>query len=240
MSKTYIGCIDGKVLFVQRRKKEIVLSVGKEKARLSGEAATLLSNHLTLKPRPRTIADPPQPVRHQPEPIPSHLEIDPDVSVADLIKTGLIEIGDVVTLKYSGTIHRATITHRGHFDAYGRTHDSPSGAARQVTRKSTNGWVAWKVADGRSLHDLRNEFQWLREADRFPGTEHGYAQSTLREKQRLAQQWVRYALDKDLHPGEYDERAVELFLGGNRYSGNTLTTYRTHLEQWFNRFDSGK
>ena len=77
----------------------------------------------------------------------------------------------------------------------------------------------------------------MREADRFPGEDHRYAASTQREKQRLAQKWVRFALDRDLHPGEFDEQAVERFLSGNRYSESTLNTYRTHLDQWFDRFD---
>ena len=238
MSKIYIGCIDGKVLFVQPRKKEVVLSIGREKARLSGEAASLLANHLNLKPRHQPpVATPTSGAQTRARSSPPPLEIDPDVTVADLIKVGLLEVRDVITMKYGGKTHRAAITHGGYFDVYGRTHESPSGAAGQVTRAPTNGWTAWKVADGRNLHDLRNHFQWMREADRFPGEDHRYAASTQREKQRLAQKWVRYALDRDQHPGEFDEQAVERFLSGNRYSENTLSTYRTHLDQWFSRFD---
>lgn len=234
MSKDYIGCIDGRVLTVQQRKTEIVLSIGPEKARLSGEAAALLSTHLTLKPRSRVTSKPLHPTS-DPASQSSDLEIDPDVTVPALIKAGLLATRDVVTLRHKGTTHRATITERGHFDVYGRIQEYPSGAARQVTKKAINGWSAWKVADGSSLHDLRCRFQWLREADRFPGEEHGYAISTIREKQRLAQEWVRYALDRGINPGKHNEQEVENFLGGNRYSGNTLTTYKTHLEQWFDR-----
>lgn len=34
--------------------------------------------------------------------------------------------------------------------------NSPSGAAQFVIGKSSNGWIEWKTADGRTLHDLEN------------------------------------------------------------------------------------
>ncbi len=46
------------------------------------------------------------------------------------------------------------------------------------------------------------------------------------------------AIDTGIHPGQHDKEAVEQILGGHGYSENTLSTYRTHLEQWFDRFGS--
>ena len=79
------------------------------------------------------------------------------IGVADLIAAGLIEPG--ATLYARGTAHSdrtATVLPDGRLDIDGEQFDTPSGAARSITRKSVNGWWFFLLSPGgrRNLSDL--------------------------------------------------------------------------------------
>lgn len=84
------------------------------------------------------------------------------VDFADLCKRGVLAAGDVLESRYAGVTATATVTedHRIRL-ANGEIFDSPSGAFRRARMletgedKQVNGWTVWKVADGRTLNELR-------------------------------------------------------------------------------------
>lgn len=84
------------------------------------------------------------------------------VDFADLCKRGVLAAGDVLESRYAGVTVTATVTedHRIRL-ANGEIFDSPSGAFRRARMletgedKQVNGWTVWKVADGRTLNELR-------------------------------------------------------------------------------------
>lgn len=84
------------------------------------------------------------------------------VDFADLCKRGVLAAGDVLESCYTGVTATATVTedHRIRL-ANGEIFDSPSGAFRRARMletgedKQVNGWTVWKVADGRTLNELR-------------------------------------------------------------------------------------
>ena len=84
------------------------------------------------------------------------------VDFADLCKRGVLAAGDVLESCYAGVTATATVTedHRIRL-ANGEIFDSPSGAFRRARMletgedKHVNGWTVWKVADGRTLNELR-------------------------------------------------------------------------------------
>ncbi len=84
------------------------------------------------------------------------------VDFADLCKRGVLAAGDVLESCYAGVTAAATVTedHRIRLDN-GEIFDSPSGAFRRARMletgedKQVNGWTVWKVADGRTLNELR-------------------------------------------------------------------------------------
>ena len=84
------------------------------------------------------------------------------VDFADLCRRGVLAAGDVLESRYAGVTATATVTedHRIRL-ANGKIFDSPSGAFRRARMletgedKQVNGWTVWKVADGRTLNELR-------------------------------------------------------------------------------------
>lgn len=84
------------------------------------------------------------------------------VDFADLCRRGVLAAGDVLESCYAGVTATATVTenHRIRL-ANGEIFDSPSGAFRRARMletgedKQVNGWTVWKVADGRTLNELR-------------------------------------------------------------------------------------
>ena len=84
------------------------------------------------------------------------------VDFADLCRRGVLAAGDVLESRYAGVTATATVTedHRIRL-ANGEIFDSPSGAFRRARMletgedKQVNGWTVWKVADGRTLNELR-------------------------------------------------------------------------------------
>ena len=84
------------------------------------------------------------------------------VDFADLCKRGILAAGAALESRYAGITATATVTedHRIRL-SNGEIFGSPSGAFRRVRMRETgedkqiNGWTVWKVADGRTLDELR-------------------------------------------------------------------------------------
>lgn len=84
------------------------------------------------------------------------------VDFADLCRRGVLAAGDVLESCYAGVTATATVTEDYRIRlANGEIFDSPSGAFRRARMLETgedkqgNGWTVWKVADGRTLNELR-------------------------------------------------------------------------------------
>ena len=74
-----------------------------------------------------------------------------------LIQAGLLKPNSTVTWKRrGGQVLTATVQADGSLTtADGKTHRTPSGAAKHHTGKPIDGWNAWSLPDGRRLSDLR-------------------------------------------------------------------------------------
>jgi hypothetical protein len=228
----HVGCIDGSILTVRHSSAAIVLTIGASEASLSLDAARLLAQHLSPAAPPRDIIE--EPTRSDT----SFERLRPQVwdKIIHLIEADLLDVRTVITMTHRGEPHHATITADGRIDIDGETYDSPSAAAKHVTKTSRNGWQDWRVVDGPYLIDLR----WRLRAQRFLSDDHSYSAATIQQKQVIARRWVEFALDKGLDPGKRDAAAVEDLLGGRDYAESTLSGYRSHLEQWFVQYDSSQ
>jgi hypothetical protein len=83
------------------------------------------------------------------------------VSLFDLIGAGLLEPGTTLYAKRQAHAHRtATVLVDGRIDVDGNVHDSPSGAAKAIIGKQTNGWKFWLLEPGstRSLRSLLQDY----------------------------------------------------------------------------------
>ena len=89
-----------------------------------------------------------------------------DVTIADLVGAGLLQEGDKLFMIYGPRggerkKYEATVLPSGSIEVLGKTFSAPSYAALLCvqdagsSRNTVNGWVTWKVADGRTLADLR-------------------------------------------------------------------------------------
>ena len=234
----YIGCMDGRAIVLHRQADEIVLTFDGVEARLSIEAAIRFANLLpsvtpssrpSNKRRGRRSIQPLVKRRSYPE------------TIGDLIEEDLIQVGTVLTLRYKKMDRFGTITADGMIDVDGYKEESPSAAGQRVIGRTCNGWQEWRVYGGSRLTDLR----WMLRAKRFPGENHGYAESTAHEENMLAMAWVDYALARGLDPGKKDNTKVEDFLidrqrnSNCHYAESTLNAYRMRLRHWFDYYDNG-
>ncbi len=77
------------------------------------------------------------------------------VSIADLVKAGLLRSGERLVFR-KGDQH-AEVTGSGTIRYQGKDYTSPSTAAKAAAGgTSTNGWIAWSVSQGDTLADLRD------------------------------------------------------------------------------------
>jgi hypothetical protein len=93
--------------------------------------------------------------RTAPEP-PTHY-----VSLFDLIGSGLLTPGTTLYARRRAHAHRtATVLADGRIDIDGNVYDSPSGAAKAITGKQTNGWKFFLVEPGstRTLRSLLQDY----------------------------------------------------------------------------------
>jgi hypothetical protein len=92
-----------------------------------------------------------------------------DASIADLIASGLLTIGQELTMSYKPRHgerrnYTATVQSNGSLEVLGKAFTSPSYAALYgiqdagSDRKTVNGWVSWKDQEGRTLADLRDQY----------------------------------------------------------------------------------
>ena len=83
------------------------------------------------------------------------------MQISDLVSNGLLQVNQelVWVRKSLRQNHPATINSNGHIrTADGKTHKSPSGAAKHLNNeRPVNGWTAWKVkGTDKSLSFYRN------------------------------------------------------------------------------------
>ncbi|MFD7958678.1 DUF4357 domain-containing protein [Streptomyces ardesiacus] len=87
----------------------------------------------------------------------------PTGPLAPLLRAGLLTSGTRLHLHQpranrsaTATVHAdGTLTVEGKLTPF----RSPSKAAFAVTQSQSNGWLTWRLADGRTLDDLRNELE---------------------------------------------------------------------------------
>lgn len=99
--------------------------------------------------------------------------VDPQTKAGDwvqlkhLVEGGMLQTGDVLTATHRDFVGREAMIGedlRIHLDS--RSFDTPSGAAKHLRKRATNGWSFWAVADGRRLRDVRREFLGVPDATR--------------------------------------------------------------------------
>ncbi|WP_170990790.1 DUF4357 domain-containing protein [Herbidospora galbida] len=83
--------------------------------------------------------------------------------LAGLLTSGLLEPGTRLRLVQTRANRsaNATVLANGSITVEGksRAYSSPSKAASAVTGTPANGWVLWRVPDGRTLDELRDELE---------------------------------------------------------------------------------
>lgn len=101
----------------------------------------------------------PVPVGHEGAVIDPKAKVQDWVGITHLVESGFLTPGDklhTTRAKHSGT--EATITSDGHIEVSGERYYTPSGAAKAILDRASNGWHFWSLADGRRLHEVRTEF----------------------------------------------------------------------------------
>ncbi len=90
-----------------------------------------------------------------------------EASVAKLISSGILEVGTILELRRGvHTGQTAQVMEDGSLRLEdGSVHKSPSGAAKHIVKKSSNGWSDWGVTGT----DLRLGHPWNDFVDRFSG-----------------------------------------------------------------------
>jgi hypothetical protein len=92
-----------------------------------------------------------------------------DVSIADLIDAGILDVGEKLTMPYKPRngipqSYEARILDGGSLEVLGKAFSSPSYAALHAvqnagsTRTTINGWAAWRTKDGSFLSDVREKY----------------------------------------------------------------------------------
>ncbi|WP_214104502.1 DUF4357 domain-containing protein [Acrocarpospora catenulata] len=83
--------------------------------------------------------------------------------LAGLLTSGLLKAGTPLRLVQTRANRsaNATVLANGSILVEGKTraYSSPSKAASAVTGTPANGWVLWRVPDGRTLDDLRDQLE---------------------------------------------------------------------------------
>lgn len=83
-----------------------------------------------------------------------------DVQLRDLLAEDLLSSGSALYARQGPWGEQtALIRDDGTLELDGQVFDTPSGAGRHLRGGATNGWSFWRLADGRSLSDLRAELR---------------------------------------------------------------------------------
>lgn len=79
--------------------------------------------------------------------------------ISDLIEQGLLPVGtQLVWNRRGGENFSAEVLANGAIKtADGRSHKSPSGAARSQVGRPVDGWTVWRTSDGTPLGELRTK-----------------------------------------------------------------------------------
>lgn len=82
------------------------------------------------------------------------------VGMGDLVRAGLVQVGQVLYAKGMYSPATATVLSDGRLQVGDSIYDSPSGAGAAVAKRATNGWRFWLTAKGgeESLRDLRADY----------------------------------------------------------------------------------
>jgi hypothetical protein len=103
------------------------------------------------------------------QPAPANTEITRyDVELVDLLNTGIIQAGDILTMTYrprnrEQKTYEAIVMVDGSLEVLGQNFTSPSYAALAgihnagSDRQTVNGWTSWKNMQGRTLAELREQ-----------------------------------------------------------------------------------
>jgi len=77
--------------------------------------------------------------------------------ISDLIEQGILPVGTrLVWKRRGGNNFSAEVLANGAIKTSdGRTHKSPSGAARSLVGRPVDGWTVWRTSDGTLLSELR-------------------------------------------------------------------------------------
>lgn len=160
-------------------------------------------------------------------------------TVADLVQAGLLAAGAILVLRSGDQIHLGEVAADGRIDVDGELFDTPSGAAGHAAGGTHNGWVGWTVEDssgsphhGETLDSLR----WRLRAAVFPPNADGLAAATVAQIRRIVSGWVDECLSRGRDPGVRDTAAVSMLLDSGTRSDRTLSSYRRHLDAWFDLY----
>ena len=79
--------------------------------------------------------------------------------ILDLIEHGIIKVGtQIYWNRRVGNNFSAEVLANGKIKTSdGRSHKSPSGAARSLIGRPVDGWKVWRTSDGTSLYELRDK-----------------------------------------------------------------------------------
>lgn len=81
------------------------------------------------------------------------------VELKHLVEGGLLSPGDTLVATHRDFVGReAVLGDDCWIHLEGKKFETPSGAAKHLRQRATNGWYFWAVSDGRRLRDVRQEF----------------------------------------------------------------------------------
>ena len=156
-NKESIGCTGGEIIVLGWHSEEITLSMNKMTVSLSKRAASRMVEWLQSQingpdgPPVSPPGDGPRPRN----PTPSRY----GTTVLDLIQSGFLEAETLLTLTNRGQDYKAKVLADGRLKVAEEKFDAPSGAGRYVVNRECNGWMEWKIPDGRPLDALRQELR---------------------------------------------------------------------------------
>ena len=153
--RTFIGCIGGETIELERHAGETILTIDDKAVKLSQEATGLLIDWLVSRPVNKIVIDRPSPKPRKKKKKRNRRKF--EGTVYDLVRAGLIEPGTILTLTYKGNDYKSKVLAKGRLEIAGQQFDAPSGAGKFATGTEINGWKEWKTPDGHALRDLREE-----------------------------------------------------------------------------------
>jgi len=118
-------------------------------------------------------------------------------AVANLVDAGLLEPGEVLTMRTGGHTHTAEVLADGRLVVAGHVKESPTEAASFVALARRSGWRAWTNAEGETLEALR--WRW-RASELYESGD-----------TELGEEWVDFCVRQRLSPGAGHQRQFGAF-----------------------------